>query len=164
MVHGIGQRLEKANLVDDVVDFRRVTANLAERYLTSYQRSTQRVLFIPCQVKKLKVNFKWYILLRFFFLSNKQESCTYLFLVRRVPEFRKHHSRTTLVWLSHNQQNPSNTTSVLIKNFGLRHLELRVNMQSIVNLIMDYFVIYSNKMGLALDSITFSYCLWFNMN
>lgn len=51
MVHGIGQRLEKANLVDDVVDFRRVTANLAERYLTSYQRSTQRVLFIPCQVK-----------------------------------------------------------------------------------------------------------------
>lgn len=51
MVHGIGQRLEKANLVDDVVDFRRVTANLAERYLTSYQRSTQRVLFIPCQVR-----------------------------------------------------------------------------------------------------------------
>ncbi|CAL5009042.1 unnamed protein product [Urochloa decumbens] len=52
MVHGIGQRLEKANLVDDVVDFRRVTANLAERYLTSYQRSTQRVLFIPCQWRK----------------------------------------------------------------------------------------------------------------
>lgn len=51
MVHGIGQRLEKANLVDDVVDFRRVTANLAERYLTPYQRSTQRVLFIPCQVR-----------------------------------------------------------------------------------------------------------------
>ncbi|VAI88521.1 unnamed protein product [Triticum turgidum subsp. durum] len=50
MVHGIGQRLEKANLVDDVVDFRRVTANLADRYLTPYQRSTQRVLFIPCQV------------------------------------------------------------------------------------------------------------------
>uniref|UniRef100_A0A0E0LQI7 DDHD domain-containing protein n=1 Tax=Oryza punctata TaxID=4537 RepID=A0A0E0LQI7_ORYPU len=52
MVHGIGQRLEKANLVDDVVDFRRVTANLAERYLTPYQRSTQRVLFIPCQWRK----------------------------------------------------------------------------------------------------------------
>jgi hypothetical protein len=51
MVHGIGQRLEKANLVDDVVDFRRITANLAERYLTPYQRSTQRVLFIPCQVR-----------------------------------------------------------------------------------------------------------------
>jgi hypothetical protein len=55
MVHGIGQRLEKANLVDDVVDFRRVTANLAERYLTSYQRSTQRVLFIPCQVENSKL-------------------------------------------------------------------------------------------------------------
>ncbi|KAK3124196.1 hypothetical protein QOZ80_7BG0583200 [Eleusine coracana subsp. coracana] len=52
MVHGIGQRLEKANLVDDVVDFRRITANLAERYLTPYQRSTQRVLFIPCQWRK----------------------------------------------------------------------------------------------------------------
>uniref|UniRef100_A0A0D9WAQ1 DDHD domain-containing protein n=1 Tax=Leersia perrieri TaxID=77586 RepID=A0A0D9WAQ1_9ORYZ len=52
MVHGIGQRLEKANLVDDVVDFRRVTTNLAERYLTPYQRSTQRVLFIPCQWRK----------------------------------------------------------------------------------------------------------------
>ncbi|KAM3211533.1 hypothetical protein ACQJBY_064975 [Aegilops geniculata] len=52
MVHGIGQRLEKANLVDDVVDFRRVTANLADRYLTPYQRSTQRVLFIPCQWRK----------------------------------------------------------------------------------------------------------------
>ncbi|KAM0881939.1 hypothetical protein ACQ4PT_032581 [Festuca glaucescens] len=52
MVHGIGQRLEKANLVDDVVDFRRITANLADRYLTPYQRSTQRVLFIPCQWRK----------------------------------------------------------------------------------------------------------------
>lgn len=52
MVHGIGQRLEKVNLVDDVVDCRRVTANLAERYLTPYQRSTQRVLFIPCQWRK----------------------------------------------------------------------------------------------------------------
>ncbi|AQK74486.1 Aquaporin SIP1-1 [Zea mays] len=49
-VHGIRQRLEKANLVDDVVDFHRVTANQAERYLTSYQRSAQMVLFIPCQV------------------------------------------------------------------------------------------------------------------
>lgn len=52
MVHGIGQRLEKANLVDDVVDFRRVTANLADRYLTPYQRSIQRVLYIPCQWRK----------------------------------------------------------------------------------------------------------------
>ncbi|KAJ3691677.1 hypothetical protein LUZ61_020841 [Rhynchospora tenuis] len=52
MVHGIGQRLEKANLVDDVGDFRRVTASLAERHLTPYQRSTQRVLFIPCQWRK----------------------------------------------------------------------------------------------------------------
>ncbi|CAM0910742.1 unnamed protein product [Alopecurus aequalis] len=52
MVHGIGQRLEKANLVDDVVDFRRITANLADRYLTPYQRSTQRVLYIPCQWRK----------------------------------------------------------------------------------------------------------------
>lgn len=50
MVHGIGQRLQKANLVDDVGDFRRVTASLAERHLSPYQRSTQRVLFIPCQV------------------------------------------------------------------------------------------------------------------
>ncbi|XP_043719864.1 phospholipase SGR2 isoform X2 [Telopea speciosissima] len=52
MVHGIGQRLEKANLVDDVGDFRHVTATLAERHLTSYQRDTQRVLFIPCQWRK----------------------------------------------------------------------------------------------------------------
>ncbi|XP_019051899.1 PREDICTED: phospholipase SGR2-like, partial [Nelumbo nucifera] len=49
MVHGIGQRLEKANLVDDVGDFRQITASLAERHLTSYQRDTQRILFIPCQ-------------------------------------------------------------------------------------------------------------------
>lgn len=52
MVHGIGQRLEKANLVDDVGDFRRITASLSERHLTPYQRSTQRVLFIPCQWRK----------------------------------------------------------------------------------------------------------------
>ncbi|KAI3965003.1 hypothetical protein MKW92_026283 [Papaver armeniacum] len=50
MVHGIGQRLEKANLVDDVGDFRHITSILAERHLTPYQRDTQRVLFIPCQV------------------------------------------------------------------------------------------------------------------
>ncbi|KAK4408753.1 Phospholipase SGR2 [Sesamum angolense] len=49
MVHGIGQRLEKSNLVDDVGDFRHVTASLAERHLTSHQRGTQRVLYIPCQ-------------------------------------------------------------------------------------------------------------------
>ncbi|KAI3714750.1 hypothetical protein L6452_21709 [Arctium lappa] len=50
MVHGIGQRLEKANLVDDVGTFRHITASLAEQHLTSYQRGIQRVLFIPCQV------------------------------------------------------------------------------------------------------------------
>ncbi|KAL8223190.1 hypothetical protein R6Q57_020589 [Mikania cordata] len=49
MVHGIGQRLQKANLVDDVGTFRQVTQNLADLHLTSYQRGTQRVLFIPCQ-------------------------------------------------------------------------------------------------------------------
>ncbi|XP_039137862.1 LOW QUALITY PROTEIN: phospholipase SGR2 [Dioscorea cayenensis subsp. rotundata] len=52
MVHGIGQRLEKANLVDDVGDFRRITASLAERHLTPYQRCTQRVLYIPCQWRR----------------------------------------------------------------------------------------------------------------
>ncbi|KAI3524537.1 hypothetical protein L1887_03195 [Cichorium endivia] len=52
MVHGIGQRLEKANLVDDVGIFRHVTAGLAEQHLTPYQRGTQRVLFIPCQWRK----------------------------------------------------------------------------------------------------------------
>lgn len=50
MVHGIGQRLEKANLVDDVGIFRHVTSSLAEQHLTPYQRGTQRVLYIPCQV------------------------------------------------------------------------------------------------------------------
>lgn len=50
MIHGIGQRLEKSNLVDDVTNFRHVTLSLAERHLTSHQRGTQRVLFIPCQV------------------------------------------------------------------------------------------------------------------
>jgi hypothetical protein len=50
MVHGIGQRLEKANLVDDVGAFRRSVAMLAEQHLTRYQRDSQRVLFIPCQV------------------------------------------------------------------------------------------------------------------
>ncbi|KAK9162095.1 hypothetical protein Syun_002997 [Stephania yunnanensis] len=52
MVHGIGQRLEKANLVDDVGNFRQITASLAELHLTSYQRDTQRVLFIPCQWRR----------------------------------------------------------------------------------------------------------------
>jgi len=50
MVHGIGQKGEKSNLVDDVGNFRQITAALAERHLTSHQLSTQRVLFIPCQV------------------------------------------------------------------------------------------------------------------
>ncbi|XP_059641783.1 phospholipase SGR2 isoform X2 [Cornus florida] len=52
MVHGIGQRLEKSNLVDDVGNFRHITASLAERHLTSYQRDTQRVLYIPCQWRR----------------------------------------------------------------------------------------------------------------
>ncbi|KAK6257872.1 hypothetical protein QUC31_001331 [Theobroma cacao] len=52
MVHGIGQRLEKSNLVDDVGNFRHITASLAERHLTSHQRGTQRVLFIPCQWRR----------------------------------------------------------------------------------------------------------------
>ncbi|KAK6916123.1 DDHD domain, partial [Dillenia turbinata] len=52
MVHGIGQRLEKSNLVDDVSNFRHVTASLAERHLSPYQRDTQRVIFIPCQWRK----------------------------------------------------------------------------------------------------------------
>ncbi|EOA39604.1 hypothetical protein CARUB_v10008231mg [Capsella rubella] len=52
MVHGIGQKVEKSNLVDDVGNFRQITAALAERHLTSHQLSTQRVLFIPCQWRK----------------------------------------------------------------------------------------------------------------
>ncbi|CAM8911658.1 unnamed protein product [Rhodiola kirilowii] len=52
MVHGIGQRLEKSNLVDDVGNFRHITASLAERHLTSHQRGTQRVLYIPCQWRR----------------------------------------------------------------------------------------------------------------
>ncbi|CAH9071079.1 unnamed protein product [Cuscuta europaea] len=52
MVHGIGQRLEKSNLVDDVGDFRHVTASLAERHLSLYQLGKQRVIFIPCQWRK----------------------------------------------------------------------------------------------------------------
>ncbi|KMZ59604.1 Membrane-associated phosphatidylinositol transfer protein 1 [Zostera marina] len=52
MVHGIGQRLLKANLVDDVGNFRHITTSLAERHLSPYQRSIQRVLYIPCQWRK----------------------------------------------------------------------------------------------------------------
>ncbi|KAL8531348.1 hypothetical protein ACS0TY_008101 [Phlomoides rotata] len=52
MVHGIGQRLEKSNLVDDVGDFRIITASVAERHLTSNQLATQRILYIPCQWRK----------------------------------------------------------------------------------------------------------------
>ncbi|KAH8480395.1 hypothetical protein H0E87_030597 [Populus deltoides] len=52
MVHGIGQRLEKSNLVDDVSSFRHITTSLSEQHLTSYQRGVQRVLFIPCQWRK----------------------------------------------------------------------------------------------------------------
>ncbi|KAK4256407.1 hypothetical protein QN277_009277 [Acacia crassicarpa] len=52
MVHGIGQRLEKSNLVDDVANFRHITESLAEQHLTAHQLGTQRVLFIPCQWRK----------------------------------------------------------------------------------------------------------------
>ncbi|XP_042068147.1 phospholipase SGR2-like isoform X5 [Salvia splendens] len=52
MVHGIGQRLEKSNLVDDVGDFRLITARVAERHLTFHQLATQRILYIPCQWRK----------------------------------------------------------------------------------------------------------------
>lgn len=52
MVHGIGQRLEKANLVDDVGTFRHTATTLAEQHLTAYQRNSQRVLFIPCQWRR----------------------------------------------------------------------------------------------------------------
>ncbi|XP_075519759.1 phospholipase SGR2-like isoform X1 [Primulina tabacum] len=52
VIHGIGQRLENSNLVDDVSTHRHVTERLAERHLTSHQRGTQRVLFIPCQWRK----------------------------------------------------------------------------------------------------------------
>ncbi|KAL8167211.1 hypothetical protein V2J09_008710 [Rumex salicifolius] len=52
MVHGIGQRLEKSNLVDDVTKFRHITSSLAEKHLTPFQRNTQRVLYIPCQWRK----------------------------------------------------------------------------------------------------------------
>lgn len=52
MVHGIGQRLEKSNLVDDVSNFRHITSGLSEEHLTPHQRGTQRVLFIPCQWRK----------------------------------------------------------------------------------------------------------------
>ncbi|KAF6167109.1 hypothetical protein GIB67_041364 [Kingdonia uniflora] len=55
MVHGIGQRLEKANLVDDVGNFRHITASLAEQHLTSFQRDTQRVLYIPCQGMRVHI-------------------------------------------------------------------------------------------------------------
>ncbi|XP_052621901.1 phospholipase SGR2 isoform X1 [Lactuca sativa] len=52
MVHGIGQSLQKANLVDDVGTYRQVTESLADLHLTNYQRESQRVLFIPCQWRK----------------------------------------------------------------------------------------------------------------
>ncbi|KAG0628641.1 hypothetical protein M758_1G042200 [Ceratodon purpureus] len=52
MVHGIGQRLEKANLVDDVGAFRQTVTALSEQHLTSHQRNAQRILFIPCQWRR----------------------------------------------------------------------------------------------------------------
>lgn len=52
MVHGIGQRLEKANLVDDVGTFRHTATLLAEQHLTTHQRNSLRVLFIPCQWRR----------------------------------------------------------------------------------------------------------------
>lgn len=52
MVHGIGQRLEKANLVDDVGAFRETVTALSEQHLTPHQRNAQRILFIPCQWRR----------------------------------------------------------------------------------------------------------------
>ncbi|GAA0143019.1 phospholipase [Lithospermum erythrorhizon] len=53
MVHGIGQRLGgKSSLVDDVTTFRQITESLADQHLTSYQRGTQRILYIPCQWRR----------------------------------------------------------------------------------------------------------------
>ena len=50
MIHGIGQRMDTAHLVDDVTIFRRNCAVLAEQHLSRRQRQQQRCLFIPCQV------------------------------------------------------------------------------------------------------------------
>ncbi|KAJ6855386.1 phospholipase SGR [Populus alba x Populus x berolinensis] len=55
MVHGIGQRLEKSNLVDDVSSFRHITTSLSEQHLTSYQRGVQRLLFIHASGERLPV-------------------------------------------------------------------------------------------------------------
>lgn len=52
MVHGIGQRLENSNFVDDVGTFRLTTRALGEQHLTTYQLDSLRVLFIPCQWRR----------------------------------------------------------------------------------------------------------------
>lgn len=51
MVHGIGQRLQSAHLVEDVTVFRRNALAMAEAHLTPFQRAHHRCLFIPCQVR-----------------------------------------------------------------------------------------------------------------
>ncbi|EFJ19020.1 hypothetical protein SELMODRAFT_419733 [Selaginella moellendorffii] len=51
MVHGIRQRLEEANLVDDAGTFRSTAVMLAEKHLTKYQRHSQ---LITCQVPSLR--------------------------------------------------------------------------------------------------------------
>ncbi|CAI7795361.1 unnamed protein product, partial [Closterium sp. NIES-53] len=52
MVHGVGQRLESAHLVDDVTAFRHHAAQLSHSHLTAHQRLQQRCLFIPCQWRR----------------------------------------------------------------------------------------------------------------
>lgn len=83
MVHGIGQRLEKANLVDDVGAFRQTVTALSEHHLTPHQRNAQRVLFIPCQVySSVKRNYGMLIVsLVNFFLVLEYKLCktNYLF-------------------------------------------------------------------------------------
>ena len=69
MIHGIGQRLEKSNLIDDVGNFRHITASLSERHLTSYQRGTQRVLYIPCQVNSIFFCVLYMLVRRVYILS-----------------------------------------------------------------------------------------------
>ncbi|EFJ19019.1 hypothetical protein SELMODRAFT_419729 [Selaginella moellendorffii] len=52
LVHGIRQRLEEANLVDDGGTFRSTAVMLAEKHLTKYQRHSQ---LITCQRRHLKL-------------------------------------------------------------------------------------------------------------
>ncbi|GAQ85140.1 unknown protein [Klebsormidium nitens] len=59
MVHGIGQRLERANIVDDAHKFQAVSDAMLDQFLKPHQRQAQRVLFIPCQVTQLLCFLQW---------------------------------------------------------------------------------------------------------